>query len=489
MSSRQAPGQQLTWLSAAYGLAAVVIGGAFGYVVTKLDNPLIVIAGLFALIAALICMINVEVGMLVLLLITFIRLSDVLVGDYGLPSIAKPFIALLLVGIVLRWIFYSHPPRGWLDVVFLVGLYGLMVFLSLIYAADFGTTFNALTDVLKDGVIAIIVVVLLQREEMFRWAIYALLIAGIFMGTLSVYQYLTGTFSNTYWGFASASLMNIVGQSSDYRISGPYGSPNVFAQIMVVMVPLSLERVINERNQVFRLVAMWALVASSLAVIFTFSRSGFLSLVFVVFLFMAWRRTQFRTWLILVTLLMGLVSILPKDYTARVGTLTDLVTDQTTATSEVSFRGRTSEATIGWLMFLDHPILGVGTKNYPVFYQEYSRKLGLDPRLENRSPHSLYVEIAAEQGLVGIFIFSFLIFSVFRGLSRSRKIFEELGELRMLNMAMAVTISMIGYLVSSTFIHSSYPRPFWVLFGMALAFPVYAQTLTDARQLRKANGN
>ena len=186
---------------------------------------------------------------------------------------------------------------------------------------------------------------------------------------------------------------------------------------------------------------------------------------------------------------MGLVSILPEDYTARVGTLTDLVSDQSAAKSEISFRGRTSEATIGWLMFLDHPILGVGTKNYPVFYQEYSRKLGIDPRLENRSPHSLYVEIAAEQGLVGIFIFSFLIFSVFRGLFRSRKIFEELGELRMLNMAMAVTISMTGYLVSSTFIHSSYPRPFWVLVGMALAFPVYAQTLADTKQLKQANGN
>ena len=309
------------------------------------------------------------------------------------------------------------------------------------------------------------------------------------MGTLSVYQYLTGTYANDYWGFARASLMNIVGQTNDYRISGPYGSPNVYSQIMIVLVPLALERVTHERKQFFRLTALWALIVSSLTVIFTFSRSGFLSLTVVVFLFMAWRGAQLRTWLVLVVLALGLLRLLPEDYTARVATLTDIVTDSTVARSEVSFRGRTSETTIGWLMFLDHPILGVGTKNYPVFYQEYSRKLGIDPRLENRSPHSLYVEIAAEQGLVGIFIFSFLIFTIFKGLFRARRIFKKLGMFHMLSMATAVTISMAGYLISSIFIHSSYPRPFWVLVGMTLAFSVYVRTLLDPRQLEAASGS
>jgi O-antigen ligase len=488
MIPRQALDKNPPWHSFGYGLAAVALGGGVGYVVTLLDNPFVAVVVLLGMLIGLISLINVEVGVLVLIAISFVRLSDVLVQDHGLPSIAKPFVALMLVGIALRWIFHRHPPRGWLRVSLLVGLYGLMVFLSLIYATDYETTFNALTDFLKDGIIAVIIVVLLQREEMFRGAIYALLGAGIFLGTLSVYQNLTGTFSNTYWGFATAGLMNIVGETSSYRISGPYGSPNVFSQIMVVMVPLALERLVNERSQVFRFIALWALVVTSLTVIFTYSRSGFISLVVVVLLFMFWRRTQVRTWLIFALLAVGLLNFLPEDYGARVGTLTDLISNQTTASTEVSFRGRTSETMIGWQMFMDHPVLGVGTKNYPVFYQEYSRKLGIDPRLEDRSPHSLYLEIAAEQGLVGIIIFSILIFSLFRGLFRSRKIFEKLGKSQMKNMAMAVTIGISGYLISAIFIHGSYPRPFWVLVGIALAFPVYAQSLVDSRQLEQVNG-
>lgn len=488
MISKQALDKTLPGLSVGFGLVSVAIGGVLGYAVTLIDNPLVAILGLFGLLLGVISLINVEVGALILIGITFVRLSDVLVDYHGLPSVAKPFVALLLVGITLRWVFYRSPPRGWQRVTLLVGLYGLMVFLSLIYAADFDTTFNALTDLLKDGIIAVIIVVLLQREEMFRWAIYALLAAGIFMGTLSVYQNLTGTFSNTYWGFARTGLMNIVGETSNYRISGPYGSPNVFSQIMVVMVPLALERLMNERRQVFRLIAFWALAVSGLTIIFTYSRSGFISLGVVVLLFMVWRRTQFKTWLVFGLLLVGLLNFLPEGYLARVGTLTDLVSSQTASNTDVSFRGRTSETMIGWQMFMDHPVLGVGTKNYPLYYQEYSRKLGIDPRLENRSPHSLYLEIAAEQGLVGIIIFSILIFSMFGGLFRSTRIFEKLGEIQMQNMAMGMMIGISGYLVSAIFIHGSYPRPFWVLVGIALAFPVYAQSLVESRQLEQLNG-
>jgi putative inorganic carbon (hco3(-)) transporter len=254
------------------------------------------------------------------------------------------------------------------------------------------------------------------------------------------------------------------------------------------MVPLALERVLSERNKILRVVALAALVISVLTVIFTFSRSGFLGLALVIFLFMTWRRTQISTWIILAAIGLGMVSMLPQQYTERLSTLTNLVTDENAAQTEVSFRGRASEATIGWLMFLDHPILGVGKENYPVRYQDYSRKRGLDPRSENRSPHSLYVEIAAEQGLVGIFVFGLLIYNIFTGLANARKIFEKLADHQMASMAMGMTITMAGYLTNAIFVHSSYPRPFWVLVGLALAYPVYAQARLESSRLEKKHG-
>ena len=43
-------------------------------------------------------------------------------------------------------------------------------------------------------------------------------------------------------------------------------------------------------------------------------------------------------------------------------------------------------------MFGDYPIFGVGPGNYPLHYLDYSQEIGLDPRLEQREAHSLYLE-------------------------------------------------------------------------------------------------
>jgi len=475
------------WISLGFGLAAATLGGFIGVAVVWLGKPLWAVAGVLGMLVALTSMLNAEVGLLGLIFITFIRLSDVLVRFYGAPSIAKIFIGLMLVGIILRWLFYSQPPRGWVRALFLVMLWGVMVFTSLIYATNFDRSYNALDDFIKDGLIAVIVVVLVQRKQMFRWTFWALMAAGLFMGALSVYQYLTGTYADNYGGFAQAVLMNIVGQTSDYRIGGPYGSPNVYAQIMVAIVPLALERMLSERNLIMKFLAGAALVATGLTVVFTFSRSGFISLSLAVGLFMLWRRTQFGTYIILATLALALISFAPTQYTDRLGTLTNLFGDPNAIQSEYSFRGRASEAMVGWMMFLDHPLLGVGSKNYAVYYQSYSRQLGIDPRAENRSPASLYVEIASEQGLLGIVIFGILIYNLYAGLARARRAFERLHNHEMMSMAVAATISLTVYLTSALFINSAYPRPFWILVGLALAFPVFAETLSESHFFRASN--
>ena len=128
---------QTPWYRIGFAFAAVGIGAILGAMVIWLDSPLLAVAGLVGLLFAVFAALNVEVALLALISITFVRLSDVLMKDYGLPSIAKPFIALMIIGVVLRWLFYSRPPRGWLRAAVLVGIWGVMVFASLIYAADF----------------------------------------------------------------------------------------------------------------------------------------------------------------------------------------------------------------------------------------------------------------------------------------------------------------------------------------------------------------
>jgi hypothetical protein len=102
--------------------------------------------------------------------------------------------------------------------------------------------------------------------------IWTLLTIGLFLGALSVFQYVTGTFSANYGGFAKAEFHSIAGSTSGYRLTGPIGDANFYAQIMVVLIPIAIERMLHERKVFLKMLA--ALVGSAvyLTVIFTFSR-------------------------------------------------------------------------------------------------------------------------------------------------------------------------------------------------------------------------
>jgi len=462
------------------GLIAIVAGGMIGVVLVWLNSPIMVLAGLVALIAGIIMAFNVDLGLLAMIFVIFIRLSDVMVNEHGLPSIAKPFIGLLIVGIAIRWVLYNQPPRGWGWSFFLIFVYGLTVSLSLIYAQDYTRASDATSDFLKDGLVCVMVVMILQKEKVFHHVAWAMVCAGAFLGTISMIQYFTGSYDNAYWGFGLSKLASIVSGTSDYRISGPYGDPNFYAQAMVVFVPISLDRFMGARRTFPRSFALWALLVSSFTIIVTFSRGGFLSLVTVLTIFAVWKGLSFKNWVLILSLITIGILLLPDQYSERLGTLTSFLpgSDQT-AQSEASFTGRLSENIIAVRMFMDHPILGVGFKNYPAQYLEYSRGLGIDQRRVERSPHSLYLEIAAEHGLLGLLIFGFLLYNVFKGLIDARKIFTRLHAFEMDRLSMAILISLVGYLVSAIFLHGAYPRPFWMLIGLSLAFSAYAQVQSE----------
>ena len=133
-------------------------------------------------------------------------------------------------------------------------------------------------------------------------------------------------------------------------------------------------------------------------------------------------------------------------------------------------------------MFLDNPILGIGLNNYKSHYLEYSRDIGLDPRLEGRSPHSLYLEILSELGFLGILWFFALQWFAFRGLYFAYQKFESLGKSSYANISVSFGVALIGYLIAGIFLHVSHSRFFWLLYAIALSIPIVANNAQAAEQ-------
>jgi len=140
---------------------------------------------------------------------------------------------------------------------------------------------------------------------------------------------------------------------------------------------------------------------------------------------------------------------------------------------DTSVTGRLAVAEAGLLMFVHHPILGVGISNFKAHFQEYGRSLGIATRSE-RSPHSLYIQIAAETGIVGLLAFATIIGSQFAHLRTCWTAWSRVPERRDLSIALA--LSLVGYLAGSMFLHAAYPRFLWVLIAAILA----ARTVADA---------
>src|SRR5439155_11568029 len=79
--------------------------------------------------------------------------------------------------------------------------------------------------------------------------------------------------------------------------------------------------------------------------------------------------------------------------------VTPVFAAQTKSAGTRSVGGRITENRIAIAMFTDHPLTGVGAAQYDFLYRDYARRIGNDPRYF-RQPHSLPLQIAAEQGLV-----------------------------------------------------------------------------------------
>ena len=465
-----------------YAALAVLFGSVAGLAVTGLNNPLLVLMAVGALAVVIATVVSAEFGLLLFVFITYTRFSDIAIDLYGAPSVAKFFVVLLIVAILIRWALLGERPEHWQTPALLLTLYGLVGFFSLAYAPHSDPVLQTLSDYVKDALIALVIVVLLKRGTAFRQVIWTLLAIAIFLGSLSVFQYLTGSFSNNFGGFANAELRAIADGTSGYRLTGPLRDGNFFAQMMVVFIPIAIERVLHERRPALKLLAGLAAVLSILTVVFTFSRGGFLAMVGVLAIFFILYPPRPLQLAGLIGIGLAIFALVPPTYSARILTLESLLPNQPggiDVRTDNSIQGRASQNLTGWEMFKQNPLLGVGLNNFSYLYPQYSKEIGLAPNASIRALHNHYLEVATETGIIGLLVFLSLIGYAFRPVGRVRRRFLEAGQPDYAHMMTGLTVGFIGYLIAAAFVPSSFPRYFYLLLGIMYALPAVAEQVRD----------
>ncbi|MCW3000495.1 MAG: Lipid core--O-antigen ligase-like protein [Solirubrobacterales bacterium] len=274
----------------------------------------------------------------------------------------------------------------------------------------------------------------------------ALVIAGVVLGVGGAYSVLAHPTALFPLDGANAAK-----DIQADRAAGPFGESNFYALSLAVLVPFALHLAgRGGRWRPLGVVGVAALVAGVLA---SGSRGGLIAIGVALVGHAVWAGAAQspsggRSRLVAIVGVLCVVGLLP------------LFGRQVQGAQQRVTSGRATENRIAVEMWADHPVSGVGPQIYPVLYRDYARRVGDDPR-PAREPHSLPLEILAEQGLAGVVGWSLVIGLLAGFIRRTGLTATALGR--------SIVMALLTYGCGSLFLHGSQQRLLFLLIGLVLA--------------------
>jgi putative inorganic carbon (HCO3(-)) transporter len=425
-----------------------------------------------------------DFAVLAFFFILWANLAVVATRFHGVPQIVGSAVILLLAVPLARYILVERQPLAVTPVLPLMFIFLAALLLSAALSKDPGVSRAPVVLYLTEGLLLFLIVSnAVRTTATLSRVLWVLILAASFMGTLSVYQELTHTYGNDYAGLAqvegygTGGGFNIAPADSQEkilrpRLGGPLGSKNRYAQILAAVLPLALIRAFGERTRRLRLAAAGGSLLILGGLLLSFSRGAAVAVCVTLLLMALLRELRLRQLLVALAVITGIVLLAVPDYVTRLRSLQGVTALSSTDSSQrpdTALTGRQTENLAAWNTFLDHPVVGVGPG---VYFKEYSREYGnrLGVRYLNseRRGHSLYLELAADTGLVGLSAFMAMVGTALVLLYRHAKRLRG-HDPQAAMVASSLFFGLFAYLACGMFLHLSYQRYFWALLGLASA--------------------
>jgi len=446
--------------------------------------PLLVVAAValltknifvFALVAgvasvAIVILTRPETASLLFFFLTFINAPVVLVHFHGMPApLAAATVGLLLIP-AMQYILCQREPIILAPAMpWLAAFCGIQL-LSTLFADDKVAAMSAVFAYLSEGLLLFLLITnTVRTPAMLRQVTWVLLFAGFFMGGLVIFQKVTDTYWRDYLGFAQVSEpdWNSYGEHEGGRWpSGPIGDKNYFAQFLLLLFPLGLFRFWNESNRLLRWAALIATITILGGVGLTGSRGGAIGFVATGAVMIMLRYVSWRQVLSMVVV-SGLLLMLLPEYRSRIASIAGVVTNlrgDDVRETDTAVLGRLSEMAAASLVFCEHPLLGVGPGNFPLYFVEKADLLGFRVHGDERRAHCLYLEIAAETGVPGILLFVLVLgitmSNLYRGHNMTRSAQDK-------SMTAAYLLAMVVMTTTGVFLSFAYVRYSWMIIGLS----------------------
>lgn len=416
------------------------------------------------------------IGLPLLVVVLYTDLSDIMMENFPVPSMLQPLIMLLAVVVWKHRHALKPSSAATHPVAIAMVLYALVIFSTSIWAKEAYLADKRLSETIKAVFVMVLAASLAASWKALQRALIALIASAALLSSLSVLQIATGRFADAFGGLVELKSGTIYGDVALPRAAGPpVSDPNFYARILLMTIPFSVAMAFIEKRPRHRLAYAAAAAITSAAVLVTYSRGAMLTLgVMAMLLAVAFKVRPRHVALAGVA---GLVVILmlPRAITKRLGTIEALLPGKNVGeTYDSSLAQREMLTMSGVAMFQERPLLGVGAGHYPWYFTEFSNRIGMSfiDHVEpgaTRYPHSFYVEIACETGLLGLVTFFSSVLAGFLAIYSARRTLAHEGDREHAMLATSLAVAIAGYLIASLFLHETHLRYIALYLGFAIA--------------------
>jgi O-antigen ligase len=452
---RRRPGSRLARVPVLLGLAALAAaaGAAYPLAAYEIEPSVlpIVAAGTVALVIGLW---RLEYGVALLVIVTPFA-ENVSITQPGEARIRAALVAwaVLLVGVQALRVLMSGEHLRLPSLLFPALLFLGAALLAVPIAGDEAEAASKFA-LLAGSLVVYLLISMFLTDWRRLWPVLAsLVVVGLVVGGHAVYQYVAGDVSRV--GFVSDT------GTVEYRIASFFPHPNQLAGFVALLVPIALGVFALRRSALLRTVCLAVAALGVLVVVLTYSRGALVALIALPLVLIRHR----SSWPVIVGVLVLLALLAPDVWRGRVAEVASL--DRPEIATRLDFWRASIE------MFDANPVAGVGLNGFADAYLDLEQPgrtyLGggfLDPP---ETAHNLYLNTAAEQGLIGLAALSVLIVAFFALCLRLRGSADPRTRTMGLALGGAGVVLFVHNVFDVTFLDPKTSTIAWTLIGVGAA--------------------
>jgi len=267
---------------------------------------------------------------------------------------------------------------------------------------------------------------------------YLSILGGCVAAAYSAYLFSQGNYYEM--GETRASLI----------VNGRATNPDGLAMTLLLPISFAFAYFLSSKRMFRKAIMLGVIALTCMGLFLTMSRGAVLGLVTVIGVYV-YRLKLGRKLVAPLILLSIVLCFMPSVFFERF-----------VEASQSGGSGRTNIWKVGLVAFKHYGFFGAGFNNFPFAYTKY---VNASPKFEgfDRDPHNVYLAIAVEAGIIGLFLFGGAVRNQFKTASRIRK------RAPAKHMLVATEAAACGLLVYSMFGNILWDKSFWFAWALLAA--------------------